>query len=77
MDYIYTTNRQSGREKNGTMYNGGGLGCGDWSRLKVLSGLSKTFRKKKERFKDVLRDVRDFEEVRRASKGCPMTYTTR
>ena len=26
MDYIYTTNRQSGREKNGTMYNGGGLG---------------------------------------------------
>ena len=26
MDYIYTTNGQSGKEENGTMYNGGGLG---------------------------------------------------
>ena len=26
MDYIYTTKGQSCREKNGTMYNGGGLG---------------------------------------------------
>ena len=26
MDYIYTTKGQRGREKNGTMYNGRGLG---------------------------------------------------
>ena len=40
MDYIYTTDRQSGREKNGTMYNGGGLGQ---KGIGALSGLSRVF----------------------------------
>ena len=66
MDYIYTTKGQSSREKNGTMYNGGGLGV---SGSKVLSRLSRVFKGVPKSLKTFQRVQRHFEGFKEVLKG--------
>ena len=79
MDYIYTTNGQSGREENGTMYNGRGLGRkGIGAGQRSSAGCQRSVKG----FEDVSKASKTFrgmlgtsKRYQGASKGCPMTIT--
>ena len=67
MDYIYTTKGQSGREKNGTMYNGRGLGLkgiGTGQRSSVGC------RRAVEGFEEASNGSKTFQRLQRRFEGC-------
>ena len=74
----YILVEQSGKEENGSMYNGGGLGLkGSAACRRSLAGFEEVSRALKS-LQRVRRDIKGFEEtsgtsreVLRASKGCP------
>ena len=83
MDYIYTTNGQSGKEENGTMYNGRGLGrkgigagrrssAGCQRSVEGFEGVSKgskTFRRVQRHFEGFEDISRDVRDFEEASRA--------